>query len=185
MTSLADAPPFSTSFDDHVEEPPAAPKPAAKPASKPAAKSAPAPAAPAGPSKTLVRKIVQTALDIESASDARREMLTTLLGLRKSADTVSIVIAIQSGNGAAVAPITSLLSVATQQDPMEAVVAAAEMAEDRDLAKAVWSLLTSLDAVSGALPPVAVKAGAAIAKAACALDQDKAAELGSVRDLLR
>ncbi len=149
-------------------------------------KSAPAQAkTDTGPSKAQVRKVAQATIDIAEASPTRREMVVSLLGLRRSADVVAIVVAIVAADAGVTAPIAALLSVIEQSDPMEATIAAVELAEDRELGKAVWSLLSSLDAVSGSLPPVAAKAGLALVKAASALEETKVAELTAVASLLR
>jgi hypothetical protein len=135
----------------------------------------------------LVRKIAGTTLGLVQSAPARREMLAGLLGLRKTAatDTVVLVVALYEADASTAAPVLALLAIAETAEPIEAAVAAVELADDRDRAKAVWALLTSLGEVSGAIPQVAAKAGGAIAKAAQGLSKNSLAELKELRDLMR
>jgi hypothetical protein len=135
----------------------------------------------------LVRKTASVAMELAGADTGRREMLAALLGLRRAAaaDPVALVVALHEADASAAMPITALLGIAENNDPIDAVVAAVELAEDRERGKSVWTVLTALREVAGPLPTVPAKAGGAIAKAAKTLNQYSLTELRALRELLR
>ncbi|GAB2733812.1 hypothetical protein [Nocardioides pakistanensis] len=134
-----------------------------------------------GLDRGAIRRIAVKAQEVTETEETITGLAAHLLGC--GTGLADLTTAIMSAPRSATAPISDLTTIA-EADPMEAGVIAAEMGRDR--IKAVWNLLAALGAgSSGAMPSANVKAAIAVAKAVFALDEDKKADLESVRALLR
>lgn len=130
--------------------------------------------------RALVKRVAAKAVQIAAVKAPQRAILAAILGVEN--DTVSLTVAaITTSSEAAVNDLFALADA----DPMEAGLMAAELGADKARMKAVWGLLSALDAVTGEPASQSAKAGLAIARAAQALDKNTRSDITAALGLMK
>lgn len=132
-----------------------------------------------GISKAQVRKIVTKALEVEITSSDTRHLAASVLGI--SNDTTDLVAAIFANSKGASAVFDDINEI-VEADLMEVAIIAASLGRER--MKAVWKVLTILEAATSPLHASDAKAGLAIAKAVKSLNNEQTGALSDTSDLL-
>lgn len=132
-------------------------------------------------SAAQVRRVLSQADTVEQLTSSERELLASTLGTNTS--TEDLVVATLSVSKAGDV-ITELLAIAKEDDQFQPVVLAHALLSERENARRVWALLTTLGKVSGGIPAKDIQAATVVASAAKNLSLEDLTSLDAVTEIL-